>query len=222
MKRWFLLVLTGVMILLAFSFSGCGGSPVDEEAVAEEPETAAPEEEATPEEAVEEEAPSPEEEEAQDEEAVDVELDGQAHLEALVAAEPALAYMDMSMDEIESAFGPPSMEGDWRGAYFLTYDQENMLFWFDYPGLDQVIGVGFLNYQQPGQDTLLELPRGITFAEIREELGEPGYEGIDESDEIGGYLFVYETEQHIITISSVDDTPGVAGYLELLTRYEWR
>ena len=74
---------------------------------------------------------------------------------------------------------------DWWGAYFLTYEQEDMLFWFD-SGIEKVIGVGFLNYHEPGWEQFLGLERGITFAGISDQLGEPSSEGINETDEIGG------------------------------------
>ena len=221
MKRRLIVGLTGALILLTFSLSGCGGGTTGEEEVAaEEPEITAAEEEVAPDEAMEEVELLPDEEE-ESEDTAGLDMVEPENLEARVEREPAMAYLGMSIDEVESSYGSPSMEGDWRGAYFLSYDQDDMLFWFD-SEIEKVIGVGFLNYHEPGREHVLGLERRITFAGIRDQLGEPSYEGVDESEEIGGYLFVYETDKHVITISSVDDTPGMAGYIEIITKLEWR
>jgi len=236
MKRWQLRCgacpLAVMLVLMMVLMTGCGGGqetiPVEESAVPEGSvgDVGTDVTDAGPldleDDAEETELPKEVETREADESAEEAALPELAGLGEMIEADPATAHLGRTVDEIESAFGAPSMEGDWRGAYFLSYDQENYLFWFDYPAIEKVIGVGFLNYQEPGQHHYLDLERGITFDEIREKLGAPDSEGVDETDEIGGYLYNYVTDQHSVTIGSVDNTPGVVGYVEVLLRYEWR
>ena len=222
MKKQMMFMLIGILVLALF-FSGCGGasSEVEMEAIDEEAVITISEEGLESDGVLKAEELSMEDEQELEETAGQA-MHGEESLEALIESDPVMAYLKMSMEEIKSSFGDPSMEGDWRGAYFLSYDQEELLFFFDYPELDKVMGVGFVNYQGSSHHSFLGLEPGITFSVIKDRLGDQMHEGIDETDEIGGYLYTYDTEQHIITIASVDDTPGVAGYIEILTKYEWR